>query len=106
MNDSSRFLEEAIQTLSVSDPLVKLLQEVKLGRMKPTDAGLRAVTESWLETYRHLLDTAPSLDRTALLRIDPSPRVDILIGAGVLGDDHPAVRAVCAAFDRKLKTDG
>jgi len=41
-------LQRAISAILQSDPLIKLLQQVRLGRMKPTDAGLRAVTESWM----------------------------------------------------------
>ncbi|MGH7232064.1 MAG: hypothetical protein ACREJU_12005 [Nitrospiraceae bacterium] len=102
MNDTTQFLDQAIETLSLSDPLVKLLQEVKLGRMRPSDTGLRAITESWLETYRQVIDAAHQLDRTALLRIDPSPRLDILISAGVLDREHPAMRTVRAAFAQRL----
>src|SRR5215212_5614176 len=63
-------LPQAIATICQSDPIIKLLQQVTLGRMKPTDAGLRAVTESWLKTYRQVVETAP-LSRRALARIDP-----------------------------------
>ena len=41
----------AIGTLMQSDPLIKLLQEVRIGRMKASDLGLRAVTESWIGVY-------------------------------------------------------
>src|SRR5215813_4686673 len=44
-------MARAIASISHSDPLIKLLQQVRLGRMKPTDAGLRAITESWLGSY-------------------------------------------------------
>jgi hypothetical protein len=94
-------IEQAIGTLSQSDPIVKLLQQVKLGRMKPTDAGLRAVTDAWLGTYRKVLETA-ELDRGSLLRIDPSPRLAVLIEAGVLPDDHPAARALRDLFNKRL----
>ena len=79
--------------LSQSDPLPKLLQEIKLGRVRPTDAGLRAITESWLETYARVLEGAAAwrLDRTSLVRVDPLPRLELLEAAGVAGNDHPAV---------------
>jgi hypothetical protein len=102
MKTTNQFLENAIATLSLADPLVKLLQEVKLGRMKATDAGLKAITESWLETYRQVVGSAHRLDRAALLRIDPSPRVEVLINAGVLTPEHPAVRALHAIFEERL----
>jgi hypothetical protein len=94
-------VRQAIHTISQSDPLTKLLQEVKLGRMKPTDAGLRAITESWLSTYGKVLETS-GLDRTALLRLDPSPRLEVVIAAGVLPADHAAVVSLRAAFQRAL----
>lgn len=94
-------VEQAIHTLSQSDPLIKLLQEVKLGRMKPTDAGLRAITESWLNTYKKVLETT-SLDRTDLVRLDPSPRLDVLIAAGVLTTDHAGAVMLRTAFEDAL----
>lgn len=94
-------LRQAISTILQSDPLIKLLQEVKLGRMKPTDAGLRAITEAWLGTYKKVLETS-GLDRTALVRLDPSPRLDVLIHAGVLPADHAAVTSLRAIFEKVL----
>jgi hypothetical protein len=102
MNDSSeQAVRQAISTILQSDPLIKLLQEVKLGRMKPTDAGLRAITEAWLGTYKKVLETS-SLDRTALVRLDPSPRLDVLIDAGILPADHAAVTSLRAVFEKAL----
>ncbi|MBI5777386.1 MAG: hypothetical protein HY444_08350 [Nitrospirae bacterium] len=98
MNDSSeQAVRQAISTILQSDPLIKLLQEVKLGRMKPTDAGLRAITEAWLGTYKKVLETS-SLDRTALARLDPSPRLYVLIDAGILPADHAAAASLRAAY--------
>lgn len=93
-------IDQAIQTLSQSDPIVKLLQQVKLGRMKPDDAGLRAVTETWLGTYLKVLEGGEALDLAAIKRLDPAPRLAMLIEAGVLAGDHPDVKALTAAFDR------
>jgi hypothetical protein len=95
-------LDQAINRLSESDPIIKLLHEVKLGRMKPTDPGLRAITESWMETYRQVLHSAKALDRNGLLRLDPRPRLTVLITAGVLAADHPAVVALITAFEQML----
>ncbi len=78
-----------------------MLQEVRLGRMKPADPGLRAVTESWLGTYRKVLET-PGLARQALLRLDPSPRVALLVEAGVLPADHAAVASLKTTFEKVL----
>jgi hypothetical protein len=94
-------LHRAIHTISQSDPLIKLLQEVKLGRMKPADPGLRAITESWLGTYRKVLES-PGLTRGALLRLDPSPRTEVLIAAGVLPADHAAIASLRAVFEQVL----
>lgn len=94
-------VRQAIHTLSQSDPLIKLLQEVKLGRMKPADPGLRAITESWIGTYKKVLETA-GLDRTALARLDPSPRLAVLEDAGVLPADHAGAAALRAAFENVL----
>jgi len=94
-------LRRAIDTLSQSDPIIKLLQEVKLGRMKASDAGLRAITEAWLGTYQKVLDTT-ALSRQALARLDPSPRLDALIEAGVLNSDHQAILSLRASFEKAL----
>ena len=94
-------LQRAINTISQSDPLIKLLQEVRLGRMKPADPGLRAITESWLGTYRKVLES-PGLTRSALLRLDPAPRVEVLIAAGVLTADHAAIASLRATFEKAL----
>jgi hypothetical protein len=77
---------------------VKLLQQVKLGRMKPTDPGLQAITESWLATYSKVITTTQS--KQILRRIDPMPRVAELIHAGVLPPEHPAVIALSSAYER------
>lgn len=98
---SEQAIRQAVHTLSQSDPLIKLLQEVKLGRMKPTDAGLRAITESWLSTYRKVLETS-GLDRAALARLDPSPRLAVLLAADVLPADHAGVASLRAAFEKAL----
>jgi hypothetical protein len=95
-------VDQAIHTLSQSDPIPKLLQEVRLGRMKATDAGLRAVTEAWLGTYRQVLQSANGLDRTALHRLDPSPRLEVLITAGVMSADHPAILSLRTAYEQAL----
>ena len=91
-------LQRAIATISQADPLIKLLQQVQLGRMKPTDAGLRAVTESWLATYQKVLATG-EFTKQALKRIDPMPRIAVLIHAGVVSSDHPAVMALKTSFE-------
>jgi hypothetical protein len=101
MESGDQALQHAIATISQSDPLTKLLEQVKLGRMKPTDAGLRAVTDSWLDTYRKTIESG-GFTRRALRRIDPCPRLAVLIVCGVLTDEQQAVVALRQSFDRAV----
>lgn len=94
-------LQRAISAISQSDPLVKLLQQVRLGRMKPTDTGLRAVTESWLSTYEKAL-ALDGLTQSHLHRLNPVPRLAVLIDVGVLTSDHPGVESLTAAYGRAV----
>ena len=89
MDDQDTQLRRAIGTLLQSDQLIKLLKEVRLGRMKSTDAGLRAVVESWIGTYAQVLKSQ-SLNGDLLTRLDPVPRLQVLVDAGVLSWEHPA----------------
>jgi len=101
MESGEQTLQRAIATISQSDPLTKLLEQVKLGRMKPTDAGLRAVTDSWIGTYQTVIESG-GLTRQALRRIDPNPRVAMLINCGVLAGEQPAVIALRTSFERAV----
>jgi hypothetical protein len=101
MESGDQNLQRAIATISQSDPLIKLLDQVKLGRMKPTDAGLRAVTDSWIGTYQKIIESG-GLTRQALRRIDPNPRVAMLIEYGVLTDELQAVTALRTSFERAV----
>ena len=94
-------LQQAISRIGQSDPLIKLLQEVRLGRMKPADAGLRAVTESWLRTYQTVIEST-SLTRQALLRLDPRPRMSVLVDAGVLEPGNVLGQSLQTSFEDKL----
>jgi hypothetical protein len=103
MREADKYmLDQAISRLSESDPIIKLLHEVKMGRMKPTDPGLRAITESWIETYRQVLQDMKELERSALPRLDPRPRLEFLIAAGVLSTDHPGVVNLNTTFNQML----
>ncbi len=103
MNESSeRYLSHAIATVAQSDPLIKLLREVRMGRMQPTDAGLRAITESWLGTYQQVIEKGDALDHVGLRRLDPIPRLEVLIEAGVVTSDHAAVAGLRAAYEQAL----
>ena len=101
MESGDQALQRAIATISQSDPLVKLLNQVMLGRMKPTDAGLRAVTDSWLDTYRKTIESG-GLSRQALRRIDPCPRLVLLIECGMLTGEQQAVTALRQSFERAV----
>jgi hypothetical protein len=103
MTDSGeQNLQRAITTLAQSDPLIKLLKEVTMGRKQPTDAGIRAVTESWLVTYRKVFEDGARFSPSALRRLDPTPRVRVLLESGILSPDHTAVAALQAAYERAL----
>jgi hypothetical protein len=101
MESGDQSLQRAIATISQSDPLIKLLEQVKLGRMKPSDAGLRAVTDSWLGTYRKLIESG-GLSRQALRRIDPHPRLAVLVECGVLTSEQRAVADLRASFEQAV----
>ncbi len=101
MESGDQALQRAITTISQSDPLTKLLEQVKLGRMKPTDAGLRAVTDSWLGTYRKIIE-AGGLTRQALRRINPHPRLAVLIECGVLTSEQQSVADLRESFERAV----
>ena len=101
MESGEQALHGAIVTISQSDPLTKLLEQVKLGRMKPTDAGLRAVTDSWLGTYQKVIESG-GFTSQALRRIDPNPRMAILIECGVLRGDQQAVTDLRTSFERAV----
>ena len=101
MESGDQTLQRAIATISQSDPLIKLLEQVKRGRMKPTDVGLRAVTDSWLGTYRKIIESG-EFSRQALRRIDPYPRLALLIECGVLTGEQQAVADLRESFERAV----
>ena len=101
MESGDQALQRAIATISQSDPLIKLLEQVKRGRMKPTDAGLCAVTDSWLGTYRKTIESG-GFSRQALRRIDPYPRLAVLIECGVLTEAQQAVADLRESFARAV----
>jgi hypothetical protein len=101
MESGDQTLHRAIATISQSDPLIKLLEQVKHGRMTPTDVGLRAVTDSWLGTYRKIIESG-GFSRQALRRIDPSPRLAVLIECGVLAEAQQTVADLRESFERAV----
>jgi hypothetical protein len=101
MESGDEGLQRAIATISQSDPLTKLLDQVKLGRMKPTDAGLRAIVESWLGTYQKVIESG-GFTRQALRRLDPNPRLAILLECGVLTDEQQSVAGLRTSFEQAV----
>jgi hypothetical protein len=99
MEPGDQALQRAIATISQSDPLTKLLEQVKLGRMKPSDVGLCAIIDSWLGTYQKVIESG-GLTSQALRRIDPHPRLAVLIECGVLTDEKQAVTALRTSYER------
>jgi hypothetical protein len=69
--------------------------------MKPADAGLRAVIDSWMGTYQKVIESG-GFTRQALRRIDPHPRLAILIEYGVLTGEQQAVAALRASFEQAV----
>jgi hypothetical protein len=103
MSDSNeRALQRAITTIGQSDPIIKLLQQVKLGRMKPTDPGLRAITDSWLGAYQKVVEMI-EVDRPSLVRLNPEPRIAVLVEAGVLSPDHHGASDLLAAYQAAVQ---
>lgn len=94
-------VRRAIAAIRQSDPLIKLLQQVRLGRMQPGDKGLRAVTDSWLETYRNEL-SKERFCRQSVRRLDPMPRLTLLVEAGIVPSTHPSLAAVSAAYEQAV----
>jgi hypothetical protein len=101
MESGEQALQRAITTIHQSDPLIKLLSQVRLGRMKPTDAGLRAVTDSWMGIYQKIIESG-GFSPQDLRRIDPNPRLAILIECGVVTGDRQAVTDLRASFERAV----
>ena len=101
MESGDQTLQRAIATISQSDPLIKLLEQVKRGRIKPTDVGLRAVTDSWLGTYRKIIESG-GFGRQALRRIDPYSRLAVLIECGVLTEAQQSVADLRESFERAV----
>lgn len=101
MESGEQTLRRAIAVLAQSDPLTKLLEQVKRGRLKPDDAGLRAVTDSWLSTYKKTIESG-GFTRQALRRLDPDPRLAVLIECGILEKEQPALAALRTSFERAV----
>src|SRR4029077_7764649 len=101
MDSGEKVLQKAIATISQSDPLTKLLEQVKLGRVKPADAGLRAVIDSWMDIYKNIIESGV-LCRQALRRFDPNPRLAALRQCGMLTGEQQAVTSLRKSFERAV----
>jgi hypothetical protein len=101
MESGEQALQHAIATILQSDPLIKLLNQVRLGRMKFTDAGLRAVTDSWIGTYQKVIESG-GFSSQDLRRIDPNPRLAVLIECGVVTGDQQAVTDLRTSYERAV----
>ena len=99
METSEQFLDRAMQHLQRSDPIPKLLPQVRIGRMAPDSPALAAIMDSWLEAFVQVLkDGQPVLDVQGVLRLDPNPRIAVLVEAGVLAENQTYVQAVRDAY--------
>src|SRR5438876_150181 len=105
MGTSEQFLDRAMKLLQRSDPIPKLLPQVRLGRMPKDSPALAAILDSWLEAFVQVLKDAQAvLDIGGVLRLDPNPRLAVLVEAGVLAEDHPQVKTVRDVWSGRLRT--
>ena len=104
METSEQFLGRAMPMLQRSDPIPKLLPQVRLGRMPKDSPALTAIMESWLEAFVQVLkDGQAVLDVNGVLRLDPNPRIAVLLEAGVLDESHPQLQALRDAWSAALQ---
>jgi hypothetical protein len=103
MDDSEQFLDHAMTMLKSVDPIPKLLPQVRLSRMPKDSPALIAIIDSWLDVYAQVLKAGQGvLDAVGVLRLDPNPRIAVLVEAGVLAEDHPPAQAVREAWAAAL----
>ncbi len=104
METSEQFLDRAMTLLQRSDPIPKLLPQVRLGRMAPDSPALSAILESWLEAFIQVLkDGQAVLNVEGVKRLDPNPRIAVLVEAGVLTGEQYHVQTVRAAWSAALE---
>ena len=76
METPEQFLDRAMKLLQRSDPIPKLLPQVRLGRMPKDSPALTAILDSWLEAFVQVLKDAQAvLDVGSVRRLDPNPRI-------------------------------
>jgi len=101
---SEQFLDRAMALLQRSDPIPKLLPQVRLGRMDKDSPALAAILDSWMEAFVHVLkDSHSVLDVEGVKRLDPNPRLAVLLEAGVVSEDRPHVQTVRDAWSAAME---
>lgn len=104
METSEQFLGRAMPMLQRSDPIPKLLPQVRIGRMPKDAPALTAILESWLEAFVQVLkDGQAVLNVEGVLRLDPNPRIAVLVEAGVLAEDQPQVKTLREAWTEAMQ---
>lgn len=104
METSEQFLGRAMPMLQRSDPIPKLLPQVRIGRMPKDSPALTAILESWLEAFVQVLkDGQAVLNVEGVLRLDPNPRIAVLVEAGVLAEDQPQVKTLREAWTEAMQ---
>ena len=99
METPQDFLNRAFVLLHRTDPIPKLLPQVRLGRMPKDSPALQAIISTWLEAFVTVLkDGESTLDVNAVLRLDPNPRLAVLHEAGMLAGDDPNAQAARSAY--------
>ncbi len=105
METPEQFLDRAMKLLQRSDPIPKLLPQVRLGRMPKDSPALTAILDSWLEAFIQVLkDAQVVLDIGGVKRLDPDPRIAVLVEAGVLAEDYPHVKTLRDAWSEALES--
>ncbi len=90
--------------LQRSDPLPKLLPQVRLGRMPKDSPALIAILEGWLEAFIQVLkDGQAVLTVEGVKRLDPNPRIAVLVEAGVLTEQQAHVQTVRGVWSAALE---
>src|SRR6266487_4674858 len=98
METPEQFLDRAMKLLQRSDPIPKLLPQVRLGRMPKDSPALTAILDSWLEAFIQVLKDAQAvLDIGGVKRLDPDPRLAVLV------EDHPHVKTLRDAWSEALR---
>ena len=104
METAQEFLNRALPLLQRSDPIPKLLPQVRLGRMPRDSPALQAIISSWLEAFVAVLkDGERVLDVNGVLRLDPNPRLAVLVEAGLVEGNDPHVQIARSAYATVLQ---